>query len=378
MSIPSDTKVVTPTQDSTRLLAAQLALVYGQSRLAILISPLMAALAAYALWPATRHDVLLVWVVAIAACAVVRNALSKRYHATAPEARDERYWERRFVVTLAVTAAAWGVGGWLVMLHVAHADQALLYFFLITTAAGALVSYGAHAPSAAISVALMLVPATLYMLFSGDRFRASMGIAALFFAVVATRGIRLVSNAFGRSVVLADELDHLSRTDQLSGLNNRRAFTEFGEKALAGASRSGATCALIILDVDHFKLFNDRLGHAAGDTVIRALGKLLSSAVRAGEFAARIGGEEFAVILPNVTLEQAQAFANRILSVTRALRPVFDGEEIVVTVSIGVATSAGAGSDLEGLLANADAALYQAKHGGRDRVVVQDCVEDGH
>jgi diguanylate cyclase (GGDEF)-like protein len=360
----------TSSRSPARLLDEQVSLVYSQLRLNLLISPLMGSLIAYVLWPVGARRLLVGWVAALTVLAVWRQANARAYHASPAEARDARLWGRRFLVSLAAASAGWGVGGWLVMRVAPPGYQAFVFVFLVGMAAGTLATYAAHASAAAIGMSLILGPPTLYMLLAGDRFHAAMGIGALFFAVAASRGIRLMNGALRRSFALAGELEWLSRSDALSGLGNRRAFTEFGEITLANASRAGRPCAIIVLDVDHFKSINDQSGHAAGDAVIRALGAMLSAAVRAGEFAGRIGGEEFAVILPDATLEQGRSLAGRILGLARTLRPEFGGKSIAFTVSIGVAASVGEAGSFDELLARADAALYEAKRGGRDRVDV--------
>jgi len=357
-------------EPAARLFDEQVALVFGQARRNAVVSPLMAALVAYVLWPVGDQRVLAGWVAVLVILAVWRHRLAGAYHASPPESRDARLWGRRFLVSLAVASAGWGVGSWLAMLQVGYGYQAFVFVFLLGMAAGTLAIYSPYASAAAIGMSLILGPATFYQLLGGERFHVAMGIGGLCFAVAASSGIRLMNDALQRSFRLAGELEQLSRTDALSGLHNRRAFAEFGKMVLANAARSGRPCAIIMLDVDHFKSINDRLGHAAGDTVIRAIGAMLSGAVRAGEFAGRIGGEEFAVILPEATSELGRALAIRILGLARALRPAHGGEEIRFTVSAGIAASSGEASSFDALLSRADAALYEAKRSGRDRVAV--------
>lgn len=164
-----------------------------------------------------------------------------------------------------------------------------------------------------------------------------------------------------RADSLIDELRRAVVTDPLTGLANRRAFVEALD-AHVGQKRSGC---LAIIDIDHFKQVNDRHGHAAGDRVLQAFGEVARSTLRSSDMVARIGGEEFAVILGEATIEQACAVCQRLHDRLADSRIVFDGETIGVTISTGIAAI---GSDAEAVLLAADRALYQAKRSGRSRL----------
>jgi diguanylate cyclase (GGDEF)-like protein len=167
-----------------------------------------------------------------------------------------------------------------------------------------------------------------------------------------------------------EEVSRRSRTDQLTGLWNRRHFDETLVKVLAETDRFGGSCALVIADVDHFKLVNDTYGHEAGDAVLKTVAAVIQGLVRATDTAARIGGEEVCVILPQTTISGA-------LELTERLRVTLEGAEtawrsgaIKVTASFGVATyKSGTGSTARArVFAGADSALYRAKREGRNCV----------
>jgi diguanylate cyclase len=164
----------------------------------------------------------------------------------------------------------------------------------------------------------------------------------------------------------AERAEELALTDELTGLANRRAFTARLEEELARAGRQHLPIAVLILDVDDFKAINDTAGHAAGDEVLAALGRVLDARSRAEDIAARIGGDEFALVLAETGAAEALTVANRIeeafAEATSALaRPA--------TISIGLASNER--SALRDLLADADAALYDKKSlGTRDRLTV--------
>ena len=162
---------------------------------------------------------------------------------------------------------------------------------------------------------------------------------------------------------LLRRLEHLSLSDPLTGLGNRRAFDEALAEELARARRNGTPLGLVMLDVDHFKRFNDRHGHQAGDDVLVAVARVLGDVARAEDRACRVGGEEFAVLLPGADEAAAAAVAERIragVAAAPAAEPI--------TVSLGVAATRGE-HDAAALFAQADERLYAAKQAGRNRVV---------
>ena len=167
-------------------------------------------------------------------------------------------------------------------------------------------------------------------------------------------------------------LSYLAEHDPLTGLLNRRAFGEIVNHELLRAERNGQPLCLLMLDLDHFKQINDQYGHPVGDSVIRQTASLLASQVRASDSLARIGGEEFVLLLPECDLQQGRQIAELLRQrVEQQLRRV-DGLELGLTVSIGLAAiPARHICTYASLYAASDRALYQAKHKGRNRVEYQ-------
>lgn len=172
------------------------------------------------------------------------------------------------------------------------------------------------------------------------------------------------------------QLETLSITDELTGLANRRRFDHYWTEEWQRAVRQGTPLAVIMIDVDHFKNYNDHYGHQLGDACLRRLGAVLRAAIRrAGELAARYGGEEFVVVLPGASPQQAVETATAIRAAIQAENIPHANSPVasVLTLSLGVATgNPGADDDRERLIRLADEALYQAKHQGRNRVVLAD------
>ena len=159
--------------------------------------------------------------------------------------------------------------------------------------------------------------------------------------------------------------------DPLTGLFNRRFFDAGLAQEMMRSRRSGDPVSLLMLDIDHFKNFNDEYGHEAGDAVLRAIGQLLQTQVRGGDVACRYGGEEFVILMPSAPLESAMQRGKQILEAVRGLEIPHQGHLLPsVTASLGVAEFPTHASDAEGILYAADHALYMAKGSGRDRMVV--------
>lgn len=164
------------------------------------------------------------------------------------------------------------------------------------------------------------------------------------------------------------ELEAASRTDALTGVGNRLALTEVLAAAHARRSRYGEAVSLVVLDIDHFKRINDGFGHAAGDSVLRAVAGLLRGLVRETDHLARFGGEEFIAVLPSTGREEASRFAERVREAVAALvLPAIPQ----ITLSAGVVEWR-IDDDADSVFKRGDAALYRAKAGGRNRVVLAD------
>ena len=175
------------------------------------------------------------------------------------------------------------------------------------------------------------------------------------------------------NLMLRSDLLQLSIHDPLTGLYNRRYMEEALEMETRRAVRGEKSIGVLMMDIDHFKSFNDSFGHAAGDELLRALAGLTLANMRAGDIACRFGGEEFLLILPEASEEAARRRAEDIRERVRKLEVTYADRPLgPVTVSIGVAIFPYHGRMRDELLAVADAALYEAKKAGRNRVVVAD------
>jgi diguanylate cyclase (GGDEF)-like protein len=171
------------------------------------------------------------------------------------------------------------------------------------------------------------------------------------------------------------KLQNLSRSDVLTGVGNRRHFHEYMQQVWDRSVRDAAPVSVLMLDVDHFKLYNDRYGHPAGDECLRQVAHAVSGCLRtAGDFVARYGGEEFVAVLPNATPDIALRAAERVRQAVQDLGLRHEGSTTaeVVTISVGVATVVAGltATSPDKLVSCADRALYEAKQGQRNRVAV--------
>lgn len=168
---------------------------------------------------------------------------------------------------------------------------------------------------------------------------------------------------------LEHKLERQARIDMLTGLNNRRHFFELAEQQLARARRHGRPLSLLMMDLDNFKAVNDTYGHHVGDTALQKLSEVSVYTLRAIDILGRLGGEEFAALLPETTGEQALELAERLrLAVENAVMKLENGALFHFTVSIGVSSFESMDARIDIMLKRADAALYKAKNAGRNRV----------
>jgi diguanylate cyclase (GGDEF)-like protein len=178
--------------------------------------------------------------------------------------------------------------------------------------------------------------------------------------------IPLLAAALHRSSLVRELMTDAS-TDGKTGLLTPKAWNRAADGELARCLREETPIALMIFDLDHFKLVNDQHGHATGDTVLHAVGALLGTQVRAHDLVGRYGGEEFVVLLPDTTIADAAEIADRIRRRVGQLEPVTG---LRVTASVGVTAGGAAQTQISELFASADSALYRAKAAGRDRVMI--------
>jgi diguanylate cyclase (GGDEF)-like protein len=173
------------------------------------------------------------------------------------------------------------------------------------------------------------------------------------------------------NVKLGEELRLQSLKDPLTGLYNRRHMLDSLKREIIRAERKRTSISVVMIDIDHFKAFNDTFGHGAGDELLRQMGRYLASRVRGSDVACRYGGEEFILFLPELSTSETFARMTQILNGIPKLEVDYEGKRLgSVNLSMGIATYPNHGRDESVLLKVADAALYRAKQEGRNRICI--------
>jgi diguanylate cyclase (GGDEF)-like protein len=310
---------------------------------------------------------------------VLRIGTNLGFRRAVSDESNIRRWERIFIASIMLVDLWWGFGALLLMPPDALIVDAVVFAFVMLMAGGHAASYAAHPFTVLAGVLCLVVPITVDFALRPDTFHRAMAFVSVMFVAASMRSIRTLGYFFGRTHRLAHELklekaraEEVARTDFLTGLQNRRAFYEEGERLLHALVRGGRP-AVLMIDIDHFKAINDRHGHAGGDAALRALAELIRAQQPAGAVPGRLGGEEFALLLPDSSMEAAMASAEKMRAATEALVVDFEGQQIRFTVSMGVAAFA-SGDTLDAWIARADAALYRSKQEGRNRVTAESAV----
>ncbi len=185
-----------------------------------------------------------------------------------------------------------------------------------------------------------------------------------------------IANQIGMAIdnaQLYERALELAFTDGLTGLYNRRYLMEQIEREFNRAERSETSLSLMMIDLDGLKEINDRFGHHQGDSVLTGLGSIIGANTRASDVAARWGGDEFMLLTPETTSKGARKIGERIRAQVERYRPKLDGEEVGISISVGIASYPGHASDVTQLLQRVDEAMYQAKRGGRNQLCIFSC-----
>lgn len=271
-----------------------------------------------------------------------------------------------------VFGAHLGVGGLWLIAGTPVEDQLVTFFFLMGMAGGAISVYTAIRPIALASMAGVLLPATVWFLLFGEGALFSTAIGSVLFMASCTRTTKVLSTALHQSFMLGHQLRHakdeaekMANTDYLTGLNNRGAFHDIVTVQMSYCERHKFPASLIALDLDDFKNVNDTYGHSVGDDALRHVSKLIERNTRASDICSRIGGEEFAIFLPNTAIDDAVVVAEKIRSAMEQRPLINDGRVLRITSSFGVSTG---NYKLESLMSVADQALYEAKRAGKNCV----------
>ena len=351
----------------------KLQLLYHQSFPAIFVSIINAALLLAILWSAQDHRVLLSWFSFLLVTAMARLFLFGRYRKAAPHGHDVLSWEKPYFITLILSSLTWGVGCLLIMPPDSPVHQAVVLYFLIGMSGGAISVYSAHRVMTLSTIAAVLLPSTGYFLVTGEFVFVGMAVGAIIFFLSAVRSTGVLGLSLHQNFLMTrqleiskEEAERLARVDELTGLYNRRAFYEYGKVLANNSQRNKDELSMVLMDIDNFKTINDSFGHAAGDAALKQIGQILLQRLRKSDVFARIGGEEFGMLLPLTSLGKAARLAEELRKVIEGTHVAYENESFTITASFGVTSGV---CDIDTLVRQADVAMYQSKESGRNTVI---------
>ncbi|MEB0106876.1 GGDEF domain-containing protein [Pseudomonas sp. MH9.3] len=347
---------------------------FRQSFSAIFGSYMAAVMLCWLCWDRFDHRVMLIWLVALALTSLLRVKMFTDWFRCPNSERTPQRWERRYWITLILSAAVWGAGAFALMPTDDRLSQVLIMLFTVGMSVSAVSCYSVYRSMTLVSIGLVLLPCTLWLLLQPSSMQVGVGIAVLVFSSFVVSATRKLSDALEKAFRLTRQMERAhsistraAQTDELTGLMNRRAFFEHAHVLYAQCRHQQQPLCALMMDMDHFKAINDTYGHQAGDQVLRQIGGVISTSFRQADVYGRLGGEEFAVLLPNTSLETARAIAEQLVKAVAGLasEPVHG-----LTASLGLASTQAQDLDLHGLMNTADKALYRAKAMGRNQVAV--------
>lgn len=378
---------------NTRVRSEQLRILYDQSPATLAGELLLSSFIALVVSLELPLKEVVIWWLVISSIAVADILGMVAWRRDPWAERRPGRWLSIFSTSVKTVSLAWGLAFLYLMMRVESETQLFLAVMLACSAGGALAALAPRSELLAWNLSLTLGPSVVWLFLQGHILGLAAAVMLVGLAVLLWFGGMQIGRDIQRALELRfeneelvgeleqlnvrlseanNQLTQMSNTDGLTGVRNRRFFDLTLESEWERSCREQRDLSLLLIDVDHFKRYNDSQGHQAGDDCLRAVVDAITAGVRRpADSVARYGGEEFAVLLPETGPEGALEVAQRIrqrLHEQRLAHPGM-GDGRIVTVSTGVASMQPArGGSRDELLAHADAALYRAKDNGRDRI----------
>ncbi|QJI29483.1 GGDEF domain-containing protein [Pseudomonas sp. ADAK18] len=347
---------------------------FRQSFSAVFGSYMAAAMLCWLCWDRFDHTIILVWLILLAGSTLLRILVFMTWFRCPQSDRTPERWERRYWVSLTLSAGIWGLGALALIPTDDRLSQALVMLFTVGMSVSAVSCYSAYRYMTWASIGLVLLPCTIWLLFQPSSMQVGMALAVLVFSSFVAGATRKLSDALEKAFRLTRQMEHAhnlsaraAQTDELTGLMNRRAFFEHAQRLYDQCKDNQQPLCALMLDMDHFKDINDTYGHQTGDEVLRQIGGVISASFRQSDVSGRVGGEEFAVLLPDTSVEVARDIAEQLI---KAIAGLITEPVLGLTASLGMASTLTVGQDLHHLMNTADKALYRAKALGRNQVAV--------
>lgn len=352
----------------------KLRLIIANMPVALALSFAAACFFAFVLRGANSTVSLLLWLVISAGIAATRYWHSYQFRRLKDSDTHVRHWRTRIDVGTAISGCWWGCG--IVMLFPPDMPhQAYVAFVMAGISAGAMTSYAALQRTAFLFLFPSTIPELVMFLLQGNEDHLAMGIMVGMFLLVVSKSAANTSKVIdtvlklrAENIELTRALHHEATHDPLVDVINYREFNARLKQLAATSAKEHRPYALVFIDLDHFKQVNDSAGHAAGDAVLRHIGTLLKTTLRSTDTAARMGGDEFAVLLPNCPRLRAEQIGTLMLDAIRDFELEWDGKRYCIGASIGIAYADAGEYDAEIMLRAADAACYEAKRAGRNQI----------
>ena len=352
----------------------RLQLLFRQSFFSVFGSALAAVMLSWICWERLDHPLITWWLILLGGSTALRLIMLIVFFRVPEAARTPERWEPMYWVTLVLSAAIWGGGALALMQAGDLLIQTLVLLFTVGMSVSAVSCYSAYRSMTLVSIALVLLPCSIWLLMQAQTAQLGMAVASLIFAGFVVSATHKLSQAMEKAFRLSREMEHAHRiaahaaqTDELTGLQNRRAFFHRAEGVYETCKQAQLPLCALMLDIDHFKRINDSHGHQAGDEVLRQIGRVIRQSVRDADVSGRLGGEEFALVLANTSIDGARIIAERL---RWAIADITCQHDEGVTASLGVAALSHLDQDLHALLALADKALFRAKASGRNQTAV--------
>lgn len=300
-----------------------------------------------------------------------------RFLRAAPKPSDEPRWTRRIAWAHGAHMVMWSS---IVIWAYQPGDTTSLMFVMLVHVGLISLTVVMSNPHRRLLLSDLLAPSVALLgppLIDGSLFNLGLAVVgALYLVLMLMVGLKIHTSTQEalqlrqRNDELIRELELQVQRDELTGLSNRGSFIAAGQKELQRAARYQHSLALLMVDIDHFKKINDSYGHLAGDEVLKAVAQTCRETIRANDFLARLGGEEFVILMPEAELEQARAAAERLREAVAEMRCDLQEGIVTPTISVGVAAIEGGVESLSSLMRRSDRAMYQAKAQGRNRICI--------
>ncbi|MDP2560772.1 GGDEF domain-containing protein [Psychrobium sp. 1_MG-2023] len=305
----------------------------------------------------------------------LHNAKSFTYYLAQQDQNNLTRNEKYFIASNVFQAFMWNASSVLSIIYAPQPFELVSFVMSIGIITAAALSMSSLYRAYLTFFFCMIIPQIVIMIYYGQHQHTGLVVLAIIYipaTILLSKAIhdsRLSSiqahDELKRSV---EELHHLSTIDNLTNVHNRRYFFEVSQKLIALATREKTSVSLLMLDIDFFKSINDNYGHQAGDFILKELANSIGKTLRESDVFARIGGEEFTILLNRTSLDEAANIAENIRNAIETKSFIKDGLSMDITISIGISELCQKHASIESLYQHADQQLYIAKNNGRNRV----------